>query len=80
MLGLSDTMIMTKYSDANVIVVGNKKTKVDALDKAVKVFEQANAKITGVVINRASVKDNSYYSYYSDKYYGEPKKKKRRRK
>ena len=79
-LGLSDTMIMTKYSDANVIVVGNKKTKVDALDKAVKVFEQANAKITGVVINRASVKDNSYYSYYSDKYYGEPKKKKRRRK
>ena len=72
-------MIMTKFSDANVVVVSNRKTKVDSLDRAVKVFEQANAKITGVVINRASVKDNSYYSYYSDKYYGDSKKKKRRK-
>lgn len=77
-LGLSDTMIMTKYSDANIIVVSNKKTKVESLDKAKKVFVQANAKIAGVVINKASVKDNSYYSYYSSEYYGEKKKKKRR--
>src|SRR5699024_10348605 len=77
-LGLSDTMIMTKYSDANNIVVCNKKTKVERLDKAKKVFAQANAKIAGVVINKASVKDNSYYSYYSSEYYGEKKKKKRR--
>ena len=77
-LGLSDTMIMTKYSDANIIVVSNKKTKVESLDKAKKVFAQANAKIAGVVINKASVKDNSYYSYYSSEYYGEKKKKKRR--
>ena len=78
-LGLSDTMIMTKYSDANIIVVSNKRTKVESLDKAKKVFAQASAKIAGVVINKASVKDNSYYSYYSSEYYGESKKKKRRR-
>ena len=79
-LGLSDTMIMTKYSDANIIVVSNRKTKIEILDKAKKVFAQANAKITGVIINRASVKDNSYYSYYSNDYYGEASKKKKKKK
>lgn len=78
-LGLSDTMIMTKYSDANLIVVSSRKTKVENLDKAKKVFTQANAKITGVIINRASVKDNTYYSYYSSEYYGDTSKSKRRR-
>ncbi len=78
-LGLSDTMIITKYSDANLIVVSSRKTKVENLDKAKKVFTQANAKITGVIINRASVKDNTYYSYYSSEYYGDTSKSKRRR-
>lgn len=75
-LGLSDTMIMTKYSDANLVVVSSRKTKIESLDKAKKAFVQAKATITGVIINRASVKDNSYYSYYSNEYYGESKKKK----
>ena len=78
-LGLSDTMIMTKYSDANVIVVSSRRTKIESLDKAKKVFAQANAKITGVIINKASVKDNSYYSYYSNEYYGEQTKKKKKK-
>lgn len=79
-LGLSDTMIMTKYSDANLIVVNSRKTKVESLDKAKKVFEQAKANITGVIINRASVKDNSYYSYYSNEYYGDSSKKSKKKK
>ena len=78
-LGLSDTMIMTKYSDANVIVVSSRRTKIESLDKAKKVFAQANAKLTGVIINRASVKDNSYYSYYSNEYSGEQTKKKKKK-
>ena len=79
-LGLSDTMIMTKYSDANLIVVSSRKTKIESLDKAKKVFEQAKANITGVIINRASVKDNSYYSYYSNEYYGDSSKKSKKKK
>ena len=79
-LGLSDTMIMTKYSDANLIVVSSRKTKVESLDKAKKVFEQAKANITGVIINIASVKDNSYYSYYSNEYYGDSSKKSKKKK
>lgn len=70
-LGLSDTLIMTQYSDVNIVVVSNKKTKIEILEKTKKTFEKANAKITGVIINKASVKDNSYYSYYSTDYYGE---------
>ncbi len=68
-LGLSDTLIMTKYSDANIIVASNKKTKFENLERTKKSLEQVNAKIAGVIINRASVKDNSYYSYYSNDYY-----------
>lgn len=79
-LGLSDTLIMTKYSDANIVVVSNKKTKIENLDRTKKAFGQANAKITGVIINKASVKDNSYYSYYSNEYYGESNSKKKKRK
>lgn len=75
-LGLSDTLILTKYSDANVVVVSNKKTKLESLERTKKAFSQANASITGVIINKASVRDNSYYSYYISDYYGEKKKKK----
>lgn len=78
-LGLSDALIMTKYSDANIVVVSNKKTKIENLDRVKKCFAQANAKITGVIINKASVKDNSYYSYYSNEYYGESRKKKKKK-
>lgn len=72
-IGLSDTLIMTKYSDANVIVVSNKKTKLENLERTKKMFAQVNAKITGVVVNKAPVKDNSYYGYYCKDYYGEAK-------
>lgn len=74
-IGLSDTLIMTKYSDANIIVVSNKKTKLENLERTKKMFAQANAKITGVVVNKASVKDNGYYGYYCKDYYGETGKK-----
>ena len=73
------SMIMTKFSDANIIVVSNKKTKIESLDRAKKIFAQANAKITGVVINKASVKGSSYYSYYSDEYYRDTDSKKKRK-
>ena len=69
-LGLSDAMIMTQYSDANVVVVSSKKTKVELLNRVIKSFDQAKAPITGVIVNRASIKDNSYYGYYSKEYYG----------
>lgn len=68
-IGLSDALVLTKYSDSNIVVVSNKKTKVESLEKTKKTFEQIEAPITGVIINKASVKDNSYYGYYCNDYY-----------
>lgn len=71
MLGMSDTSIMTKYSDANIVVVSNGKTQFDLLEKTKKAFETANSKISGVIVNRANVKGSSYYGYYINNYYEE---------
>ena len=82
-IGLSDALVLTKHSDANLIIVSNKKTKVESLEKAKKSFEQIEAPITGVIINKASIKDNSYYGYYCNDYYyygANGKKKKKRKK
>jgi len=68
-LGISDAQIMTKYSDANVVVVASAETKMELLEKCKKAFETSNSKIDGIIINKANVKSNSYNSYYSSEYY-----------
>ena len=68
-LGISDTQIMTKHSDANILVVTSGKTTIESVERCKKVFEAANSKIDGVIINSASVKGSSYNSYYASPYY-----------
>jgi capsular exopolysaccharide synthesis family protein len=68
-LGLSDTLILSKYSDANVLVVSSGKTPVESINKVQQAFKNANNKIDGVIINRAQVKGSAYNSYYSSEYY-----------
>ena len=68
-LGLSDALIMSQYSDVNILVVSSKKTKFESLDKAKKVFDQNGIKIGGVIVNKAQTKSSSYYSYYTNDYY-----------
>ena len=63
-LGLSDTLVMTRYSDANIVVVSAKKTKTEMLNDVKKAFEKANAEITGVVLNRVELKHKKGYGYY----------------
>lgn len=65
-LGLSDTLIMTRFSDVNIVTISSGKTKIELLNEVKKNFEKANAKITGVVINKAKIKHNSYYGYYGE--------------
>lgn len=65
-LGLNDTLVMTKLSDVNVVVVTNKKTKLESLDQVNKNFARANAKIDGVILNKVKQKDISYYGYYGE--------------
>ena len=63
-LGLSDTLVMTKYSDANIVTISSKKTKIEELREVKKNIEKANSNITGVIINKCNKKKSSYYGYY----------------
>lgn len=72
-LGLSDTAVITKFSDANIVVVSSNETPLELLEKAQKDFQKANSKIDGVIINKANIKGSSYYSYYANDYYANKK-------
>ena len=65
-LGLNDALVMTKLSDINVVVVSKKKTKMESLEEVKKNFEKVNAKVDGVILNKVTQKDMSYYGYYGD--------------
>ena len=74
-LGLSDALILTQFSDANIITFSIKKTKKENLERAIKAFDTANSKVTGVVVNKATMSKNGYYGYYYNDYYaGDAKK------
>ena len=66
-LGLNDTLVMTKLSDINTIVVTKGKTKIEMLKQVNDNFKKANAKIDGVILNKVKRKDNTYYGYYGEK-------------
>lgn len=71
-IGLSDSLILATMSDINMLTVSVKKTKMENLERAKKQFEQANAKIHGVILNKAPMQGNGYYSYYyNNEYYGD---------
>ena len=71
-IGLSDSLIIAALSDVNLITVSAKKTKMENLERVKKLFDQANVKISGVILNKAEVSGNSYYSYYyTNEYYGD---------
>lgn len=63
-IGLSDALILANMSDINIVTVSAKKTRFENLERTQKLFEQANAKISGVILNKAPMASNHYYSYY----------------
>ena len=73
-IGLSDALILTTLSDIILVTVSSRKTKMENLERAKKLFEQANAKIDGVILNKAQTSGNHYYSYYyNNDYYNTAK-------
>lgn len=69
-IGLSDSLIITTLSDINLITVSAKKTKMENLERTKKIFEQANAKIDGIILNKVQANSSHYYSSYYTEYYG----------
>ncbi len=73
-IGLSDSLIIATLSDVNLVTVSAKKTKMENLERTRKLFEQANQKIDGVILNKAQTSGNHYYSYYyNNEYYNSEK-------
>jgi capsular exopolysaccharide synthesis family protein len=69
-VGLSDALVLSKFTDVNVVTVSSRETKIDQLENVKKNFERVKSKIHGVIINKAKVKASSYSKYYTnDKYY-----------
>lgn len=69
-LGLSDSLILASLADIKLVTVSSRKTKMEGLERAKKLFEQSNLKIDGVILNNAKMNSNHYYShYYTSSYY-----------
>ena len=75
-IGLSDSLILAKLADINLITISVKKTRMENLERVKKLFDQSGIKISGVIMNKAQMTGNGYYSYYySNSYYGDNDKK-----
>jgi len=62
--GLPDSLILAGIVDRVVIVTAVGYTKIDELNDAKKALEKIDAKIAGVVVNKASATNRGRYSNY----------------
>lgn len=66
-VGLTDTLILSRLADAVLIVVRARKTTSELLENTKTALENVNANIAGVVLNRVEKYDNKCYdTYYID--------------
>ena len=63
-LGLADTLVLTKYSDANIVTITSERTRLETLREVKKSIEKVNSSITGIIVNKTKKKSSSYYGYY----------------
>lgn len=62
---VSDSVALSKYVDATVVVAEYKKTKIEAINKVKKSIENVGANITGIILNKCPITEKAY----TDKYY-----------
>ena len=69
LVGLNDTLVISRYADVSIIVAKHKDTPMDLLEKSKKSLETVGAKKINIVLNQTDTKVNSYYygSYYGNK-------------
>lgn len=63
-IGLTDTLIMSRFADSVLIVARTRKTTLESLENTKKSLEKVNANIAGVILNRVDRKNNKYYNTY----------------
>lgn len=68
LVGLNDSLVVSKYADVSIIVAKHKSTSIDVLENVKKSLDKVGAKRVSVVLNQIDSKDSNYY-YYGSKYY-----------
>lgn len=63
---VSDALVISKLVESVIFVVHENKTKRDQIRKGLKLLEQVNASVEGIVVNQSRRKDNESYK---EKYY-----------
>ncbi|MCP4672178.1 MAG: polysaccharide biosynthesis tyrosine autokinase, partial [Desulfobacula sp.] len=66
---VTDPVILSQNVDGVIIVTWSGKTTNEILGKGLKQLTDANAPLTGLVLNRFSAKKSGYYYNYGDYYY-----------
>lgn len=69
-LGLADALILSSLADTTLLAVRAENTRIGAVNNALKRLRQSEANLSGILLNRVSLRRNSGYGYdYSDYYY-----------
>lgn len=75
-LMVTDAQLLSMYSDGVVLVVSAEEVERDAAKRAKELLEKVNAKILGVVLNKAKSTEKMYYDRYNYYYGGDSEGKK----
>lgn len=62
--GLSDTLILTRLTDAVIIVARARKTPIELLENTAESLRNVKANIIGIILNRVKRRNNKYYKEY----------------
>ncbi len=73
LMGMPESVYLSKIVDGTILVVRGGGTSKDALTEATRIFNNVDAKILGVVLNGTNGRDLKYgpYSYYSSYFKGQ---------
>lgn len=63
-IGLSDTLILTRLTDVVIIVARAKKTTLDLLENTSEALKNVKATIAGIILNRVKNNNTQYYKKY----------------
>ncbi len=67
-VGISDASIISKETDGVIFVIQYRKYPKDMIQKALKLIETQEIKVTGAVINNINIMRDDYYYYYHTYY------------
>lgn len=73
LVGLNDSLVVSKYADTSLIVAKYASTSIDLLEKSKKSLDKVGAKKINVILNQINQKNSSYYYYGEGYYYGSNK-------